>query len=105
MSDEANINLAAGLGSIQELSRGGDGPADGLKVRVELGRQWISSDEVARLVPGSVVQLRCEQRSEVDVVAAGHLAARGELVEINGRLGVRVTALIAGNKNVSRQHG
>ncbi len=61
------------------------------KLRVDLGRQWLSGDEVARLACGSVIELNSPPSGEADVYAGGRLAARGSLVSVQGMLGVKVT--------------
>lgn len=66
-----------------------------LKMRIELGRQWLTGEELARLVPGSVIELRSPSGGDADVFAGGQLAARGGLVAIEGVLGVKVTRRMA----------
>jgi flagellar motor switch protein FliN len=68
-----------------------------LTLRVELGQQWLPADEVHRLAAGSVVELGSTADSPVDVYAGSQLAARGELVVVEGRLGIRI-ASVAGRK-------
>jgi len=60
-------------------------------VRLELGALEMSAAEWAGLRPGDVVQ--CGRRLDEPVVlrAAGREIARGELVDIEGELGVRIT--------------
>ena len=62
-----------------------------LVVRLELGSVEMSAAEWAGLRPGDVVQ--CGRRIEEPVVlrAAGREIARGELVDIEGEIGVRIT--------------
>jgi flagellar motor switch/type III secretory pathway protein FliN len=62
-------------------------------VRLELGSLEMSAAEWAGLRPGDVVQ--CGRRIEEPVVlrAGGREIARGELVDIEGELGVRITAV------------
>ncbi|MFB3890497.1 MAG: FliM/FliN family flagellar motor switch protein [Phycisphaerae bacterium] len=72
--------------------------AAAVKLRIELGRQWLAADDVARLTPGSVIELRSASDGAVDVYAAGRPAARGRLVAIDGRLGVHVETLASDRK-------
>lgn len=60
-------------------------------VRLELGALEMSAAEWAALRPGDVVQ--CGRRIEEPIVlrAGGREIARGELVEIEGEVGVRIT--------------
>ena len=67
-----------------------DKTAETLPLRVELGRQWMTADDVARLTAGSVIELSSPHQGAVDVLAGGRPAASGELVVVEGRLGVRV---------------
>jgi type III secretion protein Q len=62
-----------------------------MKLRVDLGRQWLSGEEVARLACGSVIELNSLPGGEADVYAGSRLAARGSLVSVQGMLGVKVT--------------
>lgn len=62
-----------------------------LTVHVELAQRRLSLDELARLRVGQLLALDCQATDPVDLVADGRRIARGELVEIEGRLGVRVT--------------
>ena len=62
-----------------------------LTVHVELAQRRLSLDELARLRVGQLLPLDCRATDPVDLVADGRRIARGELVEIEGRLGVRVT--------------
>jgi len=67
-----------------------------LCVRVELGSLEMSAAEWAALRPGDVVQ--CGRRIDEPVVlrAGGREIARGELVDIDGEIGVRITAVGSG---------
>lgn len=60
-------------------------------VRLELGALEMSAAEWAALRPGDVVQ--CGRRIEEPVVlrAGGREIARGELVDIEGEIGIRIT--------------
>lgn len=64
-----------------------------LTVRVELPARRISLEELTRLRAGQVLELDCRATDPVELVADGRRVATGELVDIEGRLGVRVTRL------------
>jgi type III secretion protein Q len=64
-----------------------------LTVHVELAARRLSLEDLARLRPGQVLELDCKATDPVDLVADGRRIARGELVDIEGRLGVRLTHL------------
>ncbi|HKP71780.1 MAG TPA: FliM/FliN family flagellar motor switch protein [Pyrinomonadaceae bacterium] len=77
-SDDSN----AGAIALEEIT---------LTVHVELAERRLSLDELARLRVGQLLPLGCQPTDPVDLVADGRRIARGELVEIEGQLGVRVT--------------
>lgn len=64
-----------------------------LTVRVGVTEMPLS--EVAALAPGSVVELNKRVGDVVDILVAGTLVARGELVSVEGQLGVRITEVLA----------
>jgi flagellar motor switch protein FliM len=70
-------------------------PLDGLvlTVHVELAARRMSLESLAGLRVGQVMELDCKPTDPVDLIAEGRLIARGELVDIEGQLGVRVTQL------------
>jgi flagellar motor switch/type III secretory pathway protein FliN len=64
-----------------------------LTVRVELAARRISLEELTRLRAGQILDLGCRATDPVELIADGRRVATGELVDIEGRLGVRVTRL------------
>ncbi|WP_435006741.1 FliM/FliN family flagellar motor switch protein [Tundrisphaera lichenicola] len=67
------------------------GPADvPVTLTVELGRINLSLGRVADLKPGDVLELGRHSREPVELTSGGKLIARGELVQIDNELGVRV---------------
>ncbi len=60
---------------------------------VELGRVQLSVSRIADLRPGDVIELGRHSREPVELTSNGRLVARGELVQIDTELGVRVTNL------------
>jgi flagellar motor switch/type III secretory pathway protein FliN len=61
-----------------------------LVVRVEVGAVTLSAAEWAALGPGDVVALGRRVQEPVVLRIAGAEVARGELVDIEGELGVRI---------------
>ncbi|MCB9654312.1 MAG: FliM/FliN family flagellar motor switch protein [Deltaproteobacteria bacterium] len=61
-----------------------------VSVSVELGRVRLTADEVIRLRAGMIIELGQTPNDPVDLVVNGRLVARGELVEIQGQLGVKI---------------
>jgi type III secretion system YscQ/HrcQ family protein len=58
---------------------------------IELGRVNLTLSRLADLKPGDVVELGRHSREPVELTSNGKLIARGELVQIDTELGVRVT--------------
>lgn len=65
-----------------------------LDVTVELGRSHIPVRELLALDEGGVIRLGRPVGDPVDLLVNGLLTARGEIVVVDGRLGLRVTELI-----------
>lgn len=59
-----------------------------------IGRKTVSVKDVMGYQAGQVVDLGRPPGETVDLVASGKLFARGELVEIDGKLGVRIVKLM-----------
>ncbi|HET6975108.1 MAG TPA: FliM/FliN family flagellar motor switch protein [Pyrinomonadaceae bacterium] len=64
-----------------------------LHVAVELGRTTLTAGEILDLETNSIVQLPRSTGEGVDVVADGRLLARGEIVMIEDRTGIRINEL------------
>jgi flagellar motor switch/type III secretory pathway protein FliN len=64
-----------------------------IEVVAELGRVVLRGDELAGLGPGAVLTLGRVGASPVALRVGGEIWAEGELVDVEGELGVRVTAL------------
>jgi len=60
---------------------------------VELGRVMVSAADVMGLRPGQVIELSRQPGEPVDLVVDGKRIGKGELVEIDGELGVRLLSL------------
>lgn len=61
---------------------------------VELGRVMVSAADVVQLRPGQVIELARAPGEPVDLVVDGKRVGKGELVEIDGELGVRILSLV-----------
>lgn len=66
-----------------------------LDVTVELGRSHIPVRELLALDEGGVIRLDHSVGEPVDLMVNGLRTARGEIVVVEGRLGLRVTELIS----------
>jgi flagellar motor switch protein FliM len=64
-----------------------------LQIAVELARVPVTADEVVALKVGQVIELHRSPGEPVELSVNGKVVARGELVEVEGQLGVRVLSL------------
>ncbi|KAB2836396.1 FliM/FliN family flagellar motor switch protein, partial [bacterium] len=55
-----------------------------------MGKKTITIKEILSLKKGQVIELNRFPNEAIDLVANGKLMAKGELVEIDGKLGVRI---------------
>jgi type III secretion system YscQ/HrcQ family protein len=65
-----------------------------VSVRVELAARRLQLDELSRLRRNQILDLGCNATDPVDLVVDGRRIASGELVDIEGRLGVRITKVL-----------
>ena len=65
-----------------------------LVVQAELGKSKRLVRDILRLQVGHVLELDKEAGEPVDVLVNNKRIARGEVVEIDGRYGVRITEII-----------
>ena len=65
-----------------------------MPVTIELGRARLPLHELLALAPGSLVSLERAAHEPVDLYVGGKLYARGEVVTIGAKYGIRVTALV-----------
>jgi flagellar motor switch protein FliN/FliY len=63
---------------------------------VELGSCQLSMREVLQLKPGSVIQLDKAADSLVDLRVNQKLIARGEVVVVEDRFGIKITEILGG---------
>ena len=63
-------------------------------VRVEIGEATMAARDWATLAPGDVIALGRRVGERVSVRVGGVVVARGELVDIEGQIGVRLTERI-----------
>jgi flagellar motor switch protein FliN/FliY len=67
----------------------------GLAVSAELGRTTMRVSEVLKLGAGSLIELDRHAGAPIDVFVNERLVARGEVVAVDDRFGVRVTEVVA----------
>lgn len=65
-------------------------PNINLPVMVALGRSFMSIHDILKLKPGQILELNKSPNEPVDLIVNGKVVARGELVDVDGRLAVRL---------------
>ena len=66
-----------------------------MPVTIELGRARLPLGEVLALAPGSLVPLERAAHEPVDLYVGGKLYARGEVVTVGAKYGIRITGVVA----------
>jgi flagellar motor switch protein FliN/FliY len=66
-----------------------------LGLSAELGRRTMRLGELLRLGAGAIVDLDRRADAPVDLYVNGRLIARGEIVAVDERFGVRITEVVA----------
>ena len=92
-----------------------DGAADGkptgnmeflldipLQISVELGRTKILINELLKLGQGSVLELSKLAGETLEILANRKLIARGEVVVVNEKYGIRLTEIISPSERIER---
>jgi flagellar motor switch protein FliN/FliY len=95
MSDMASTPSASDIGQATELLDQNFDLLAGvaLRISVEVGSASLKLSDLLGLRKGSVVELDREADAPLDILANGTLIARGEVVAIDGRYGIRVTEI------------
>ena len=65
-----------------------------ITLSLEVGRTQLSVGDLLKLSQGSVVELNRPASEPLDVMVNGTLVARGEIVMINDRFGIRLMEVI-----------
>jgi flagellar motor switch protein FliN/FliY len=73
-----------------------------LEVTVELGRTKLLVNELLKLGQGSVIELSKLAGETLDILANQKLVARGEVVVINEKYGVRLTEVVSPMERIER---
>ena len=64
-----------------------------LQISVELSRMPVTAEQVVSLRVGQILDLGRVPGEPVDLSVNGKVVARGELVEVEGHMGVRILSL------------
>ena len=73
-----------------------------LVITVELGRTEMLVDELLKLAQGSVIELSKLSGKTLDVLANQKLIARGEVVVVNDKYGIRLTEIVRPMERVEK---
>ena len=89
MAETTDINEVASCEKISdELHHFLDVP---VKIGIQLGRRNMKVQEILQLQPSSIVELPKSAGENVDVLINGRLIAFGEVLELEGNTGIRLT--------------
>lgn len=72
-----------------------------LRLSVEVGSTALRLSELLDLSEGSIVELDRQAHELLDIMVNGTLIARGEVVTVNGRFGVRVVDVVAADARLA----
>jgi flagellar motor switch protein FliN/FliY len=73
-----------------------------VQLTVELGRAKTTIGALLDLAQGSVLELDRAAGEPLDLLVNGCLVARGEVVVIDGRFGIRLTEVLAPDERLRR---
>lgn len=73
-----------------------------MKVTVELGRTRMPVKELLQLTQGSVIELNTMAGDHLEVFVNNKLIAKGEVVVVNDRFGVRISEILSPQQRVER---
>jgi len=73
-----------------------------LEITVELGRTRMAVNELLKLGQGSVIELEKAAGDTLEVLANQRLIARGEVVAVNEKYGIRLTEIISPMERVQK---
>ena len=73
-----------------------------LDISVELGRTKMLINELLKLGQGSVIELSTLAGETLEILANQKLVARGEVVVVNEKYGVRLTEIISPSERIER---
>jgi flagellar motor switch protein FliN/FliY len=76
-----------------------------LEVSVELGRGKILINELLQLGQGSVIELTKLAGETLEILVNQKLVARGEVVVVNDKFGIRITDIISPTERVEQLGG
>lgn len=72
-----------------------------VRLSVEVGSTALKLSELMDLAEGSIVELDRQSHELLDIMANGTLIAKGEVVTVNGRFGIRVLEVVAADARLA----
>lgn len=72
-----------------------------LRLSVEVGSTALRLADLLDLNEGSVVELDRQAHELLDIMVNGTLIAKGEVVTVNGRFGVRIVDVVASSERLA----
>ncbi|RMG69719.1 MAG: flagellar motor switch protein FliN [Nitrospirae bacterium] len=101
--EEAKFSELKGNGEGSETTRDINFLLDiPLEVTVELGRSRILIQDLLKLGHGSVIELDKIAGEPMEILVNNKLIAKGEVVVVNEKLGVRLTEIISPEERVKK---
>jgi len=97
--EQLNSGVTAGETPPHDLEMVMDIP---VQLSVELGRTKLPIKDLLQLAQGSIVELATLAGEPMDIMINGLLIARGEVVLVNEKLGIRVTDIITPSERLRR---
>lgn len=73
-----------------------------MQVTVELGRTRMPIKELLQLTQGSIIELKTMAGDHLEVFVNNKLIAKGEVVIVNDRFGVRISEILSPQERVER---
>jgi flagellar motor switch protein FliN/FliY len=73
-----------------------------MQVTVELGRTKMAIKELLQLSQGSIIELNKMAGDHLEVFVNNKLIARGEVVVVNDRFGIRISEILSPQERVER---
>jgi flagellar motor switch protein FliN len=88
----ADMGLAGNLRMLADIP---------VRMSVEVGSTQLRLTDVLGLSEGSVVELDRQADELLDIMVNGTLVARGEVVTVNGRYGIRVVEIASAEQRLA----
>jgi len=73
-----------------------------LEISVELGRTKLVINELLKLSQGSIIELPKIAGETLDIFANHRLIAKGEVVSVNDKYGIRLTEIISAKERLEK---